>query len=314
MTDSSTAAATRLAALLADFQASNGRLLILTGAGISAESGIPTFRGKDGYWTIGSSHYAPMQMATHEMFERAPDEVWAWYLMRFAACRGAEPNPAHHAIARIERLLGERMSLVTQNIDGLHQRAGSSSERTFAIHGDASQMRCASFPGGLMQTPAPSEVNPDGAPPPTPPQALRAGPQPRLLHTRDHNNELVDLPELEGGPLSQATRRALTCTRCGGWMRPHVLWFDEYYSEELFRAESAFARADAATLLLVVGTTGSTTLPVQIGLACARRGVPIIDVNLEDNPFSELAGSGRGLVLRETATGALPRIAALLGA
>jgi NAD-dependent protein deacetylase/lipoamidase len=274
MTDSATPAATRLEALFADFHASAGRLLILTGAGVSAESGIPTFRGKDGYWTIGSSHYAPMQMATHEMFERAPDEVWAWYLTRFDACRTAEPNPAHHAIARIERVLGERVCLVTQNIDGLHQRAGSTSERTFAIHGDARQMRCAS----------------------------------------GRHDALLELPALapERPPLSAAARNALTCTRCGGWMRPHVLWFDEYYSEELFRAESAFARAAAATLLLVVGTTGSTTLPVQIGLECARRGVPIIDVNLEENPFSELAARGRGVVLRETAAAALPRIATLL--
>jgi NAD-dependent deacetylase len=274
MMDRETRATTGLEALVAEFLSGSGRLLILTGAGVSAESGIPTFRGKDGYWTIGSSHYTPMQMATLEMFERAPDEVWAWYLMRFAACRAAEPNAAHLAIAHIERALGDRMCLVTQNIDGLHQRAGSTSERTFAIHGDARKMRCAS----------------------------------------GRHDALLDLPLLpaERAPLSEAARGALTCSVCGGWMRPHVLWFDEYYSEALFRAESAFARAAAATLLIVAGTTGSTTLPVQIGLECARRGVPIIDVNLEDNPFAELAGSGRGALLRETATAALPRIATLL--
>ncbi|HEY3593863.1 MAG TPA: Sir2 family NAD-dependent protein deacetylase, partial [Polyangiaceae bacterium] len=72
--------ASNLSALL-DARAA-GPVVFLTGAGISAESGIPTFRGKDGYWTIGSSHYTPMQMATLEMFERSPSEVWSWYLYR----------------------------------------------------------------------------------------------------------------------------------------------------------------------------------------------------------------------------------------
>jgi NAD-dependent protein deacetylase/lipoamidase len=267
-------AGAELARLLGELCAGSGRLAILTGAGVSAESGIPTFRGKDGYWTIGSSNYAPTQMATHAMFQRAPDEVWAWYLMRFAACRAAKPNAAHDAIVRIERALGERMALITQNIDGLHQRAGSSEERTFAIHGDARQMRCGS----------------------------------------GRHDELLPLPELaaERAPLPAATRAALTCTRCGGWMRPHVLWFDEYYTEQLFRAESAYARAAAATLLIVAGTMGATTLPHQIGLGCARRGVPIIDINIEENPFAELARQSGGVVLREPASLALPRIATLL--
>ncbi|MET0409663.1 MAG: Sir2 family NAD-dependent protein deacetylase [Polyangiaceae bacterium] len=267
------AAVERLAALLGAVR-SDGQLVLLTGAGVSAESGIPTFRGKDGYWTIGSTNHTPMQMATHAMFERAPEEVWAWYLMRFAACRAAEPNAAHEAIVRIEQALGERATLITQNIDGLHQRAGSSEQRTFAIHGDARKMRCAS----------------------------------------GRHDELLDLPELaaERAPLSAATRAALTCARCGGWLRPHVLWFDEYYTEELFRAESALARAAAASLLIVAGTMGATTLPYQIGLGCARRGVPIIDVNIEDNPFGELARSSGGVALREPASVALPRIATLL--
>jgi NAD-dependent deacetylase len=271
---SDAAAASRLAALLAELRAGGGRLVLLTGAGVSAESGIPTFRGKDGYWVIGSTNYTPMQMATHAMFERAPEEVWAWYLMRFAGCRAAQPNAAHEACVRIEQALGERMTLITQNIDGLHQRAGSSEARTFTIHGDARKLRCGS----------------------------------------GRHDDLLPLPELaaERAPLPEATRRVLTCARCGGWMRPHVLWFDEYYTEELFRAESAFARATEASLLIVAGTMGATSLPHQIGLMCARRGVPIVDVNIDDNPFAELAESTGGVALREPASLALPRIATLL--
>jgi len=260
--------------ILARFRETDGTLLILTGAGISAESGIPTFRGREGFWTVGSVNYTPMEMATLGMFAGAPQEVWAWYLTRFDACRAAAPNAAHYAIAALERHYGDRMTLVTQNIDGLHQRAGSTDARTLAIHGDARLMRC----------------------------------------TDPSHDEPVPLPALGAAraPLPESTRRALTCPRCGGWMRPHVLWFDEYYDERFYRSESALKAAARAALLIVVGTTGSTSLPVQIGYICERRGIPIIDVNPEENPFGEMARAGGGVVLREAATEALPRIMRLL--
>src|SRR2546428_9434824 len=94
-----------------------GRILVLTGAGISAESGIPTFRGKDGYWTVGSAVYQPQEIATFEMFSRVPEEVWRWYLWRFGVCRDARPNAGHAALVEMERALGDRFTLVTQNID-----------------------------------------------------------------------------------------------------------------------------------------------------------------------------------------------------
>ena len=84
--------------------------------------------GPDGYWTVGSTNYTPMEMATRAMFHKAPQEVWAWYLWRFAACADAEPNAGHHAVVALEKALGNRMALVTQNVDGLHQRAGSPSQ------------------------------------------------------------------------------------------------------------------------------------------------------------------------------------------
>jgi len=79
-----------------------GKILLLTGAGISAESGIPTFRGEEGYWRIGSRNYFPEELATRSAFERMPDEVWGWYLYRRRICRAATPNAAHLAIARLE--------------------------------------------------------------------------------------------------------------------------------------------------------------------------------------------------------------------
>lgn len=70
----------------------NGKWVVLTGAGISAESGIPTFRGKEGYWTVGSREYRPMELATRSAFNRWPEEVWIWYLYRLGVCRKAQPN------------------------------------------------------------------------------------------------------------------------------------------------------------------------------------------------------------------------------
>ena len=122
---------------------SGGRLTVMSGAGISAESGIPTFRGPEGYWTVGSKVYHPREMATRAMFDRSPREVWHWYLYRMGVCRRAAPNAGHRAVADLERLLGERFTLITQNVDGLHLRAGSSPRRTLQIHGNVFFMRCA---------------------------------------------------------------------------------------------------------------------------------------------------------------------------
>jgi NAD-dependent deacetylase len=262
--------------ILSVFRRRGGRAVFLTGAGVSAESGIPTFRGKDGFWTIGSRNYTPMQMATRRMFEDQPEEVWAWYLARFAACSAAQPNAAHLAIARLEAALGDRLALVTQNIDGLHQRAGSTEARTFAIHGDARQVRCAAECDGLVH-PFPALAM-AGIRAPLPPEV-----------------------------------RALTCGACGGWLRPHVLWFDEFYNERYYRSESAMKAALGASLLVVVGTTGATSLPAAIGETLASRGVAIVDVNPEENFFSGLAAA-RGAVLREPAVLAVPRLAAALAA
>src|SRR3954471_6406712 len=121
----------------------DGKVVVLTGAGVSAESGIPTFRGQEGYWTIGAREYHPQELATHDAFEAMPWEVWAWYLYRRSVCRRAEPNAGHRALVRLDAALPDRFALVTQNVDGLHGRAGSPDLRTFPIHGDISLMRCA---------------------------------------------------------------------------------------------------------------------------------------------------------------------------
>ena len=263
----------RLREILAEVRAARGRVVALTGAGISAESGIPTFRGKDGFWVVGSRNYMPQEMATLEMFARNPREVWRWYLYRFGVCRGAEPNAGHRALAALDRSLGDRFHLVTQNIDGLHLRAGASRDRTYCIHGDAAFVRCAEECTAELLT------MPD-------------------MGTRDGET-----------PLSDADRGRLGCPRCKGWLRPHVLWFDEYYDEQWYRMQSALRAADRADLLLVVGTSGATNLPMQIGELAWRRGIAVVDVNPEDNPFAQMARSlERGFAVRGSACRHLPEI------
>jgi len=266
-----------LARILEGLRRARGRVVALTGAGISAESGIPTFRGADGYWVVGSRNYMPQEMATREMFDRSPEEVWRWYLYRFGACRLAQPNAGHAALVRLESALGDRFTLVTQNIDGLHRRAGS--KRVYCIHGDAAYVRCADECGvGLL-----------------------------------------DLPELpargKDDPFTGADRERLTCASCGAWLRPHVLWFDEYYDEPNYRMDSTLRAAAAADLLLVVGTSGATNLPMQVGQIAFARGAALVDVNPEPNPFAELADrSPRGFFARGSACQRLPEIVEALGA
>ena len=114
-------------------------------------------------------------------------------------------------------------------------------------------------------------------------------------------------------PVGPAARRALTCPRCGGWLRPHVLWFDECYDEENYSMDSALRAAAAADLLLVVGTSGATNLPVQIGELAFSRGAALVDVNPEPNPFSELAAhAARGFFAQGSAGARLPGIVAAL--
>src|SRR5919112_3908773 len=115
------------------------KIFALTGAGASAESGLGTFRDKDGLW----SRFDPMKLATPEAFAHNPDEVHAFYNMRRQNLLSAEPNAAHRALARFEAGLAERgasLFLCTQNIDDLHERAGS--QRVIHMHGELLKARC----------------------------------------------------------------------------------------------------------------------------------------------------------------------------
>lgn len=108
---------------------------VITGAGISQESGIPTFRGSDGYW----KNFRAEELATPEAFRRDPALVWEWYDMRRQNCQKAEPNLGHEIVKKMEDYFSEFL-LITQNVDNLHVRAGN--KKILEIHGNISLSRC----------------------------------------------------------------------------------------------------------------------------------------------------------------------------
>ena len=114
------------------------RLLVLTGAGVSAESGLATFRDSNGLW----EQHRVEDVASPEGFLRDPVLVWKFYSLRRDQAKTVTPNPGHLALAEVEKRLGDRFLLVTQNVDGLHQRAGS--ERVIEIHGSLFRTKCSS--------------------------------------------------------------------------------------------------------------------------------------------------------------------------
>jgi len=258
-------------------RANDSRICFLTGAGISAESGIRTFRGKDGYWTVGSDVYTPEEMATRRVFNRSPEECWKWYLMRFLICHDAQPNEGHYSLANLEKELGSRFSLVTQNIDGLHLRAGSSDVNCYQIHGSINHMRCnMDCCSDLFPLPVACQV---------------------IHETEDF----------------ESVRHLLKCPACGALSRPHVLWFDEYYSEKFYRSDSASAAAKGSDLLVVVGTTLLTSLPAAIVEAFVESGKPVIAIDIEEGGSARLARytPGGGFIMASS-TQVLPELCSLL--
>lgn len=123
--------------LLKEKMASAESVAVLTGAGISADSGVPTFRGKDGLWR----NYQAEDLATPEAFERDPQLVWEWYNWRRTIISSKKPNEAHYALAQLEART-PKFRLITQNVDGLHRVAGS--KNVYELHGDIWKVRCTS--------------------------------------------------------------------------------------------------------------------------------------------------------------------------
>ena len=259
--------------LARDLRASE-RVVILTGAGISVASGIAPFRkSADALWERNVT-----ELATRRFFQQSPKESWLWYLKRFDNLLDKQPNPAHHAIAELQEWgvrEGKEVTLITQNIDLLHRKAGSSSP--IEIHGRSDMTRCVqegqceyASPRGLIPS---AELDLE-----------------RLVQSEDE----ADLPR---------------CPGCGSLVRPHILWFDEFYTEhEEYRFKDALEALSDADLLICSGTSFSVGITAIALDEAARQGAKIwgIDPSPDRDLIDELSW------ITEVSEEAFPHIARLL--
>jgi NAD-dependent protein deacetylase/lipoamidase len=248
------------------------RVLVLTGAGVSAESGIPTFRGKDGYWR----NLDPTKLATAEAFARDPQLVWKWYRERRQRIRNARPNAAHEAIARLAQQT-EEFLLVTQNVDDLHARAATPPQRMVQIHGDIFVTRCSRCDWRAELCDAGTSNIRD--------YAGLAGARPSTADN-EHDNGVPN------------------CPQCNALMRPGVVWFDEQLPwNEVQRVEN-YLGAGPCDPVIVAGTTATFGYIIDWALRGSGNGGELIEVNPEETPLSRFATR----LVREPAALALPGI------
>jgi NAD-dependent deacetylase len=208
------------------------RVAALTGAGVSAESGVPTFRdAQTGMW----AKFNPEELATPRAFMKNPKLVWEWYAWRRQLVTGAKPNPAHLALAAMERRFA-KFTLITQNVDGLHQQAGS--KRVIELHGNISRTKC--FSENTIVT----EWKDTGDVPPK-------------------------------------------CPRCGGLLRPDVVWFEEALPEAEIDAATAASRA--CEVFLCIGTSALVYPAAELPRIALRSGATVVEINPVPTPLSDEA-------------------------
>jgi NAD-dependent deacetylase len=207
-------------------------ICVLTGAGISAESGIPTFRGEEGLW----KKFKPEELANFDAFIRNPDLVWGWYAYRRELIHEVKPNPAHHALAELERR-AKKFTLVTQNVDNLHQRAGS--QQVVELHGNIERSYCIEC--GTVASES-------------------------------------TLDDSKGAP---------RCDKCGGFIRPDVVWFGEMLPVEAFsKAEAAARHCD---IFMSIGTSAVVYPAASLPYVALDHGAYVVEVNREYTDLSSRA-------------------------
>jgi NAD-dependent SIR2 family protein deacetylase len=252
-----------------------GLVLVLTGAGISLASGIPTFRGSDegAVWTRDV-----MELGTYRYFQRNPVSSWQWYRQRFLTALRAKPNAAHFALAALERWQVDRggeFLLVTQNIDTLHEQAGAVD--FVKVHGSADRARCsgARCPLGSTGTMAVTDL---------------------------------DFAAFEAEPRLETIPR---CPECRSLMRPHVLWFDELYTSHAdYRWPRVMEACDSMSLVLAVGTSFSVGVTDFVRSKANQRRAQIFII--DPSAQSDLTHS-EAVHVREKAEELLPVVAGMLG-
>jgi NAD-dependent deacetylase len=214
------------------------KVTILIGAGLSAESGIPTFKGNDETWEVEGRALSHTEMCRVDILQSYPLEFWQKHQMMHMRMRNSAPNEGHYAVAELyDSLLrhGREVSVVTQNIDSLDRLVLGPEAALYELHGSLSQMRCM-FACSEELFPAPDE------------------------------EYLMTIP---------------CCYNCGGPARPNILMFDESYTEQFYRSESAYAVALQADCLIVLGTALAVSWPLRLVKEFAKTGKLIVEVNIE---------------------------------
>ena len=203
-------------------------IVFFSGAGMSAESGIATFRGKDGIW----NKFKPEELANFDAFMKNPGLVWDWYQYRRDIIRHAVPNAGHLAIAEFQKYV-PKITVITQNIDNLHKRAGS--KNIFELHGNIERNYC--------------------------------------IKCKTFYNDIEKEEEIP------------KC-KCGGLIRPDVVWFGEYLPEDQF--EGAEIASSVCDIFFVVGTSGIVYPAASLIYTAKYSNTFIIEVNIEETEISSL--------------------------
>lgn len=235
------------------------RVAVLTGAGVSAESGIPTFRGAGGLWR----KYDATMLATPQAFVRDPSLVWEFYHWRREVVSKCCPNAGHLALAAYERKaqqLGQQFTIITQNIDRLHQAAGS--RNVIEMHGSLWDV-CVATPGGFRD------------PGKTPWEDRRQPLVPALADSGSPDGQPADIP-VEDLPHDEQ----------GRLLRPGVVWFHENLDDHVL--DSIEHVLDETDLLLIIGTSSVVYPAAGYAPQVAQRGVPVVEINLEPTDNSRV--------------------------
>lgn len=221
------------------------RVAVLTGAGVSAESGVPTFRDPGGIW----EKFKPEQLANFEAFMSDPDFVWSWYQHRREIMRDVKPNAGHYAMAEMDNIF-EDFDLITQNIDNLHHRAGS--KNVTELHGNIERNFCLGC---------------------------------RTFYTD------IDISE----------KKVLKCEKCGGLIRPDVVWFGEMLpADALHRAEESAANSE---VFFTIGTSAEVYPAALLPIIAKRSGAYVVEINTKptviSNELDETITGKSGEILSE---------------
>lgn len=238
-------------------------VVIFTGAGVSAESGIPTFRDRfEGLW----AKYNPQDIATPSAFRADPQLVWDWHVQLAETIRKAQPNAGHQAIALLQNCV-PKVTVITQNIDSLHQAAGSCN--VLELHGNLFRLKSFVDEDELFA----GEISPRICP------ACDGYALPETCDPYADREDMAAI-SLKAGPVP-------ICPCCSALLRPDIVWFGEPLDSMVLR--DAWRAAAGCDALICVGSSLEVEPAASIPWLALEKGALVIEINPEPTPFSNVA-------------------------